>query len=372
MNILHYNTFSEWRGGEQQGLYLIQGLGKHPVIQYSMGLPGLPFLERTAPFVKEAYPVASRGEINPSVVLSLINIIKKNKIDIVHTHTTHAHSIALQAKHFYNNFVLVVHRRVDFAIKNNSLSLYKYKSEKVDIIVVVSECIKKILIGYGIPASKIELIYDGVDSERLRADPIITKRTIRAQYGIASDTLILGNIAALSGSKDHYTLLLALSALVQEGYRCKLFILGDGEQKEPIVCEIKRLGLENHVIMPGFRSDLENFISAFDIYVNSSRTEGLGTSIIDAMANDIPVVATHAGGVPEILGDNEFGILVEKRNPAALAQGIKRMIQDQSLRNHYQQAGRARAEHFCVETMVEKTYKLYNKYRTKGSCRSLS
>lgn len=365
MNILHYNTMPGWRGGEQQGLYLIEGLNRYPVTQYSMGLPDNAFLERTAPFVKQAFPMPSRGELNPSVVFSLIKVIKKEKINIVHTHTTHAHSLALQAKHFYNNFTLIIHRRVDFAIKNNALSLYKYKSEKVDKIIAVSECIKQLLIGQGVPADKIELIYDGVNPDRLKADHAVTKKKIRNDYGIDPETLIFGNIAALTGNKDHITLLRALHILMQEGIGFKLFILGDGEEKENILKEAKQLGLEHHLILPGYRTDLENFMGAFDIYVNSSQNEGLGTSIIDALANGIPVVATHAGGVPEILGESEFGLLVEKKNPHALAEGIKRMIKEPLLKESYEKKGRARADQFSVESMVKKSYNLYQKFHNK-------
>ncbi|MEI8033169.1 MAG: glycosyltransferase [Chlorobiaceae bacterium] len=367
MNVLHYNTATGWRGGEQQALYLMRQLSSFPLSQYSMGLPDSPFLEKTAPYVQERFPAASRGEINPGVTLALLNVIKKHRIDIVHTHTTPAHSMALQAKLLYNGFTLVVHRRVDFPIKNNPLSLYKYKSGKVDRIISVSECIRGVLVSQGVPPSKIETIYDGVDPDRLKADHAETKQRIRSEYRIEPDTIILGMVAALTGNKDHLTLLRALYVLLQKGVKCKLFIIGDGEEKSAIISEIGKLGLENQVIMPGYRSDLEKFIGAFDLYINSSKTEGLGTSIIDALANGIPVVATAAGGVPELLGESEFGLLVEKQNPEALAAGIARMIAEPGMMRRYQKAGIARAARFSVGTMAEKTFQLYQKLSTKAS-----
>ncbi|MBM3423439.1 MAG: glycosyltransferase family 4 protein [Chlorobi bacterium] len=361
VTILHYNAVPGWRGGEQQGLYLIKGLTEYPVTQYCMGQPGSVFLERTAPYVTKTFPVRSRGELNPGAVHALIQIIREYKIDIVHTHTTHAHSLALQAKHLYNNFHLIAHRRVDFAVKNNPLSLYKYKSAKLDKIIAISQFIKELLIGQDVPESKIEVIYSGVDPQRLQCGSSDTRARLLAEYKIDGKQFILGNIAALTGHKDHITLINALSICLKKEYNCTLFILGDGNEKKNILGEIKALGVENNVIMPGFRTDLQNFIGGFDLYVHSSMDEGLGTSIIDALANRIPVVSTDAGGIPELLGNNEFGLLVPKQNPQALAEGIIRMLDNRALRKNYEKKASERARQFTVEAMVEKTFQLYRK-----------
>jgi glycosyltransferase involved in cell wall biosynthesis len=362
LRILHYNAVPGWRGGEQQGLYLIQGLTGYPVTQFAAGQPGSPFLERTSPFVSKSFSLESRGELSPAAVFQLVKLVREYRIDIVHTHTTHAHSLALQAKHVYGDFVLVVHRRVDFLIKNNPVSLYKYRSDKVDRIIAISEFIRNLMIEQGIPQAKIDVIHSGVDPKRLHADRALTAQKLRAEYRIDPETVILGNIAALSGHKDHLTLIRSLPLVIEKEPRCLLFILGEGDQREPVQREIERLGLERHVIMPGFRNDLETFIGGFDLYVHSSKDEGLGTSIIDALANGIPVVATDAGGIPEILGSSgEYGIVVPKQQPEALAEGILKLMKDPSLMEHYRHAGMKRAGSFSVDTMVKSTYELYRR-----------
>jgi len=360
MNILHYNAVNGWRGGEQQGLYLVRGLAKYPVKQYCLGQPGSEFLERTAPYAEKTFSIRSRGELNPYVVFSLLGLIRKYGIDIVHAHTTHAHAYALQARLLYGGFRLVVHRRVDFSVKDNFLSLYKYRSAKIDRIIAVSGFIKKLLMNQGVSASKIDVIYSGVDSERLRTSATDVGRLLKREYGLDEDVSVLGNISAFSGHKDHLTLIRAFDICIRKGYKCVLFLLGDGDMRDEIIAEIERRNLDKKIIMPGFRSDLWNFIGGFDVYVHSSKDEGLGTSIIDALANGIPVVSTDAGGIPEILGNNEYGLLVQKGNPDELAKGIIAMLEDGVLRKKYEKAGMVRAESFTADATVENTFKLYS------------
>ncbi len=359
LKILHYNTASGWRGGEQQVLYLVQGLADFPVIQFAAGQPNENFLQQISGHVECCFPLKSRAEFNPSAVIKLIDIIKQNKIDIVHSHSTPAQAMALQAKLFYHNFKLIVHRRVDFRVKNNVFSLFKYRSKKVDRIIAISQFIKNLLISQTIPESKIVVIYSGVDPKRFQVDPTKKSLSLRDEYNISEKTIILGNIAALTGHKDHLTLVKSMTYLREKGIDFKLFILGQGEQRANIIKEINKADLNESIVLTGFRSDVHNFLGQFDIVVHSSSDEGLGTSIIDALANSIPVAATNAGGIPEILGNDRFGLVVPKQNPFALGQAVIKLIEDTELRKKYENLGPQRANDFSVSNMVEKTYILY-------------
>jgi glycosyltransferase involved in cell wall biosynthesis len=118
------------------------------------------------------------------------------------------------------------------------------------------------------------------------------------------------------------------------------------------------------VVLAGFRPDVLSLHKAFDVFVLSSVTEGLGTSLLDAMACGKPIVATSAGGIPEVVEDGVTGLLVPPRDHHALAQAIVRLLKDAGMRERLGAAGRARAcEHYSAERMVQETLRVY---RTVG------
>ena len=120
--------------------------------------------------------------------------------------------------------------------------------------------------------------------------------------------------------------------------------------------------LEKHVLLPGFRTEVLGCLKGFDLFVMSSVTEGLGTSILDAMACGKPVVGTTAGGIPEVVSDGETGLLVPPRDPEAMAASIIRLLSDRSLRERMGAAGLARVhERFSAETMVKNTLAVYER-----------
>jgi L-malate glycosyltransferase len=359
VKVLHYNSARGWRGGEQQTEYLIRGLGPYSIEQYAAGKPGEEFLQRISPFVKEILPLQSKNELSVGSVMTLSRFIREKNINIVHVHTPHAHAHAFYALILGADFKLVVHRRVDFKIKNNPLSLWKYRSSHVSVIIAVSKFIKKLLLGQGVPEKKIQVIYSGIDQNRFMAPSKETIIRLRTIFDLPPGVPVIGNVAALTGHKDHECLVESMALLRRKGIICKLIILGEGEERENIEQMIRRYGLEQSVYLAGFRRDVGDFYALFDLFVMSSRDEGLGTAVLDALALGVPALATDAGGLPEILEDGRYGLTVAKRRPDLLAAAIERLLGDPSLCNHYKKIGPVRADYFSVANMVEKTFHVY-------------
>jgi glycosyltransferase involved in cell wall biosynthesis len=140
----------------------------------------------------------------------------------------------------------------------------------------------------------------------------------------------------------------------------RILIFGEGELQQPLERQIRHLGLEHHVQLVGFRHDILPLLKGLDLFVMSSVTEGLGTSILDAMAASRAVVATAAGGIPEVVEHEVTGVLVPPQNSAALAEAIVRLLKDEPLRRRMGEAGfeRVRAL-FSVDRMVEGTLAVY-------------
>jgi glycosyltransferase involved in cell wall biosynthesis len=169
----------------------------------------------------------------------------------------------------------------------------------------------------------------------------------------------VGNVAALTGHKDHATLLEAMALLHARLPGVRLVIAGDGELRGALEQKARALGLEGRVVFAGFRPDLDRLLPAFTVFCLSSHLEGLGTSLLDAMAFGLPVVATAAGGIPEAVEDGVSGRLVAPRDPRALADALAEALGDERRRAAWGAAGRRLyLERFTAQRMVEETLRV--------------
>ena len=374
IRILHLNPTKSWRGGEQQTLYLAQFLKtQKDVQQYVCCFPNSVLEQQCKNEHIPVFPLRVLGEWDIFAAKQLAEFIKKHQIQIVHAHTARAHTIALLAKKFaqkQSSFKLLVSRRVDFSIKKsrwawiNQITSKKYFSERIDYYIAISQKVKEILIEDGIPESKIHVVYSGIDLNRFKNKPSKEKiEQLKKTIGITNE-LILGNVAALVDHKDHKTLLLAMSLLKKESLPSyKLLIVGDGELKSPLTRLKDKLQLDN-VLFLGYRNDVFDLYHLFDIFVMSSKEEGLGTSLLDAMAIGLPIVATAGGGIPEIVVHQKGGLLSPPQNPEALALHLKKLIQNPELRKRFAQFNQKHVQQFHYENTGKETLKLYKKVLT--------
>ncbi len=200
-------------------------------------------------------------------------------------------------------------------------------------------------------------VHEGIDLGRVAAAP---PAALHEELWLPHGSPIVGNVAALVPHKGQRHLVEAAALVVREVPDARFVIAGEGELRESLEHQIKSHNLEKHVILAGFRPDVLSLHKAFDIFVMSSVMEGLGTSLLDAMACGKPVVATNAGGMPEVVRDGETGILVPPRDDRALAQAIIRLLKDESLRQRMGAAGLSLANsRFSAERMVAETLDVY-------------
>jgi glycosyltransferase involved in cell wall biosynthesis len=211
----------------------------------------------------------------------------------------------------------------------------------------------------GVPADRIVTVHDGVNLEAIDREPAADAH---AAFWLPHGAPLVGNVAALAAHKGQRYLVTAAAQVVREMPDARFLILGEGELRGPLERQVRELGLERHVLLPGFRADAIALTKSVDIFVMSSVTEGLGSAMLDAMACRIPVVATRAGGIPEAIVDGEHGLLVRPQDPSALAQAILRLLRDPQLRQRLAEAGRQRVvAEFSVEQMVRRTLAAYEK-----------
>src|SRR4029450_13110006 len=216
--------------------------------------------------------------------------------------------------------------------------------------IAASEAIRQMLIADGVPADHTITVHEGIDVEHVIAAPPVN---VHETFWLPHHAPVVGNVAALVPHKGQRYLVDAAHLVVQEMPDVRFIVLGEGELREHLEKQVHEYHLEKHVMLPGFRTDVLGCIKGFDLFVMSSVTEGLGTSLLDAMACGRPIVATEAGGIPEIVEDGVNGLLVPPRDARALAAAIVRALKDEGWRRRTGEAGLAGVrERLTVERMV--------------------
>ncbi|MDR0454247.1 MAG: glycosyltransferase [Deferribacteraceae bacterium] len=353
MKILHIDTGREWRGGQRQCALLHQGLldrGYDSVLlSNSDGALAASGLDNTItmPFY---------GELNPHSIIKLKNIINKETPSILHSHEAHSLTPLVILKHFGLKFHLIHTRRVDFSVRKNPFSIYKYNYSKLNLV-AISQGVKKALVRDGILPERINIIYSGVPIPYAHQKEDTEK--IKKTLGLKGYT-VFGTVANFSPHKDLPTLLRAFAVYHRINERCKLLMVGDGPLFNATKKLAEDLNISGSVIFTGFRTDVSLLISCMDIFVVSSVLEGLNTSIIDAMHKGLPVIATNTGGIGELTEDGVNGFLVPPKEPDIMAEKMNTLVSSDSMRIKYGANGKEKAMRFTDSAMIEGYINLYN------------
>jgi glycosyltransferase involved in cell wall biosynthesis len=359
---LHIDTARTWRGGQNQVLLTVNGLREIGQRSALVAHPDGVLRQRAAEGL-DLIPLAPRHEADFAAGWRLSRIIKRLRPDVIHAHDPHGIAMASLALSMASSSLgdalpaFIAARRVDFHLKKNSFS--RWKNRQVDCFIAASEAIRRMLIADGVPAERTVTVHEGIDLEHVIATPSVN---VHEAFWLPHGAPVVGNIAALVPHKGQRHLIEAAHIVVQQIPDARFVILGEGELREHLEKQVREHRLEKHVLLPGFRVDVLGCLKGFDLFAMSSITEGLGTSLLDAMACSRPIVATSAGGIPEVVEDGVNGLLVPPRDHHAMAQAIVRLLGDRPLRTRMGEAGLARLrEQFTVERMVAATAALYER-----------
>ena len=355
----HIDTEKGWRGGEQQMAYLMEGLARRGHRVEAALQPDGDAFGRLAAKGLSVHAIPMRGEADPIAVLALARRMSAARADVVHCHTSHAHTLGVLASRLAGRPVVIVSRRVDFSIFRNSflgLNGIKYRAG-VDRIVCVSDAVKGVLVRDGLLPDRLCVVRSAIDPRRvLDASPV----DVHARLGIDRKAKIVLAVGALVPHKGHRHLVEAMPALVGAVPDAHVVIAGDGPLREEISELSKALWVDRRLSMPGYVDDVAGWFHAVSVFAMPSLEEGLGTSVLDAMAAGVPVVASNAGGLPEMVRDGLDGLLVPPGDPTSLAKALARVLTDPAEHARLSEAARRRvAEEFHVDRMVEQTLEVY-------------
>ncbi|KKT62918.1 MAG: Glycosyltransferase, group 1 family [Candidatus Giovannonibacteria bacterium GW2011_GWC2_44_9] len=245
-----------------------------------------------------------------------------------------------------------------------------------DCVIAVSRAVFNQGMYFPFSKHKFFLIYNGVVPPRFlkqsqarrkladlaRLDSSARQALLNKTEAEASEFLWLGTIAELTQNKGLNYLIETASLLKASGRKFKVFILGGGENEQKLKSQITALDLENEVFIVGFVPDAAIYLKAFDIFILPSTTEALAYALIEAGLAGLPVVANHVGGLPEIVENQIGGILVKPKNPEALAEALKILIENPELRKKYGKVSKKKvSQKFSFEKMLKETETLYKK-----------
>lgn len=357
MNVLHVDSAGGWRGGQNQVLLTAMGMAArgHRVALACRSGGALEARARAQGLEVHGLPL--RGDVSVRAAARLARLLRRTRPDVLHLHDPHALAAGLLAARASTGTHTVASRRVDFPLRG-PLSRWKYRSCRG--VIAVSRRVADVLGADGMAAERIRVVYEGVPDR----PALPGGREALAALGVPEGCPVVGNVAALTDHKDHATLIEAAARVRLRVPEARFVCVGDGALRPRLEALCRERGLGDRWIFAGFRSDLDRLFPAFTVFCLSSHMEGLGTSLLDAMAFARPVVATAAGGIPEAVEDGVTGRVVPVRDPAALADALAETLADPQRARAMGTAGRRRfEERFTADRMVDGTLAAYDGLR---------
>lgn len=356
MRVLHLSSERTWRGGEQQIAYLMGVLRTHGVESIVAARRGSVLADR----LKGSFPVIElpfASELDIFTAWKLRQLVKDQRIDLVHMHSGHSHTLGVLSHALGHDVPLILSKRTDYPVKDNAFSRWKFNYPGIKRILCVSDKIRQIVSKDLTDPSKAITVYSGVDLQRFPQAPT---RDIREIAGLDPSARVVVATAAISPQKDYATFLRVAAELRPHHPDLHFVICGDGPSEAEVKALAQTLNLTGRVHFLGFRNDVASFLGSADLFLITSREEGLGTSILDAFAVGLPVVGTAAGGIPEIVRHDDTGLLAPVGDFKMLATHVENLIYSGGLtRERLIQHGHALAKEFSYIRTGEKTLEVY-------------
>jgi len=354
MKVLHVEMGRHLYGGARQVAYLLDGLSRLPGEHVLACSEGAEIIEAVGNPAIKIRPLPFQGDADLGFIGRLRHLIRSENPDMLHIHSRRGDLLAALAGRL-ESIPMIHSRRVDNPPRWVDTHI---KFPLFETIVTISEGIRDVLIDAGVPAERVMCVPSAVDTECYR--PGCDEAWFRSEFALAKGETAIGMIAQLIGRKGHEVLFDALPTVLGHHPRARVLLFGQGPMDAELQTSVRARGLEDAVIFAGYRNDMARVMPCLDLVVHPAWMEGLGVSLLEAAACGVPIVATRAGGIPEIVKDGVNGRLIAPGDSAALASAIIDLLDDPSRRRGLGQAGRRLVlDRFSVEAMVEGNYRVY-------------
>jgi glycosyltransferase involved in cell wall biosynthesis len=352
--VLHTESSKGWGGQENRIYHEALGIKKLGARVIIVCQPGSVIGQRAAAAIEVEY-CNMRKSYDIPAIHHLLNVIKKEQVDVVNTHSGKDSLLAAIAGRLSSRKPVIVRTR-HLALPITSRFTYSILPHRV---VTVSERVRQYLVNEeGIRPGRVAAVPTGVNLEMF--DPDKNAGMLRAELNLADNVPLVGMVAIFRIKKGHHILLEAVPHILKEIPDTVFVLAGNGPTLDKIKSMVKEMDLEKHILFPGLRPDVPDILKSIDIFVLPTLQEALGTSILEAMAMEKPVVSSRVDGVPEIVKEGITGLLVEPDNPETLAKAIITLLRDKNRARKMGVEGRKLAEqYFTVDKMVNGMHDLY-------------
>jgi glycosyltransferase involved in cell wall biosynthesis len=355
MRIAHVEAGRHLYGGAAQVEYLLEGLTGRGVDNLLLCPPGSELGAAAPAALVRSLPM--RGELDVTLLPRLAALLKRLKPDLVHVHSRRGADLYGGFAAALCGIPAVLTRRVD--APEPAFARLKYRPYRA--VVALSRAIERQLVAAGAARERITLIPSGVDTQRYRPDPVARER-LRAAFALSADALVVGVVAQLIERKRHSWLFALLPALLREFPRLTVVCFGRGPLEGRLLAELAERGLEDRVVLAGFRADLSALVPGLDLLAHPAGREGLGLALLEAASSGVPVVACAVGGVTDVVVDGETGALVPSEDGAAMARALRALLASPEERARLGAAARRHVEHrFDVSRLVAAHHSLYTR-----------
>ncbi|HEY8197559.1 MAG TPA: glycosyltransferase [Gemmatimonadales bacterium] len=337
----------EWRGGQRQVWLLAQALDRAGVEQVVVTGAGTELARRLRSSGVRVRPASWKAGLDPRVLWPILQELRRPDA-ILHAHDAHSLSLSGICAGL-TGAPLVVTRRVIFPLRRRGFWLRARR------VIAISEAVRNALVADGVDPERIVLIRSAVDLEDSVAP---AQASIRHALRLPENGRLAVSLAALTPEKDQSTLVAAAALLVRDLPDLHWVIAGEGPRRSELQQRISAAGLDERFHLVGQLPDPHAALAGADVCVLSSTSEGLGSSIMAAMALGVPVVATRVGGIPELLGTGA-GLMVSPGDPTGFAAAVRRVLIEPGLRENLVRIGRHEASGFSVHGMAERVLGVY-------------
>lgn len=315
--ILHVNSNKIWRGGEQQVHYLLNNSSVEYDIYLFCPENSALHLKNIAIKKDKLFVYKKRFGFDVLAAIKLKDVCKKKEIDLIHLHDSHSINTYLLADLLGMNIPCIIHRHVNFPIT----SKWKYQYKKTQKIICVSNEVKKNLSSF-VDEKKLVVVNPGIDISRWST----VNGQLKNELNLSVETKIIGIISALEKEKNINEFISIANKLIEKNIAYHFVVIGDGS----LFKEIKTQYSTSNIHFLGFRNDIEKILLSFDVFLFTSKNEGYGQVLLEAMAAKVPVISSNFDAVSEILQHEKTGFIYKDVSDAV--QLTEKLVTTQNLR----------------------------------------
>lgn len=326
------------------------------------GDPGFEVLRRhAARYSAPLVSIPDRGPWDWRVVSGLLAVCRRENVAVWHGHDYKTNAMGLLLKRFWPmRLVTTVHGWVRHTTRT---PLYYWIDQiclpRYERVICVSDDLLEACLDCGVRPANLLLLENAID-----ADDYARSRSVpeaKTALGLPTTGLLIGAVGRLSDEKGFDILIRSIHALLQRGFDVRLVIVGEGGERANLERLIGELGLQDRVTLAGWQADVRGYFEAMDVFALSSHREGLPNVVLEAMALEVPVVATRVNGVPRLVQDGRNGFLVNAGNVDELTTALLALLGDEEFRGQFRATGRRTVEgRYSFRTRMEKMKRIYD------------